>query len=78
MVKYDFTEEQVNDMIAFFEWIGRMDLNGFPPEPTIGLAAAAPIAIPGGERPADLLSRFARRVTHWVASAAPSGPRSTV
>jgi nitric oxide reductase subunit C len=50
MVKYDFTEEQIDDMIAFFEWIGRMDLNGFPPEPTIGLTAAA-IAIPGGERP---------------------------
>jgi nitric oxide reductase subunit C len=50
MVKYDFTEEQIDDMIAFFEWIGRMDLNGFPPEPTIGLTAAA-IAIPGGDRP---------------------------
>ena len=50
MVKYDFNEEQISDMIAFFEWIGRMDLNGFPPEPTIGMAAAA-IAIPGGERP---------------------------
>lgn len=51
MVKYDFTEEQIQDVIAFFEWIGRMDLNGFPPKPTIGLASAAPIAIPGGERP---------------------------
>ena len=50
MVKYDFNEEQISDMIAFFEWIGRMDLNGFPPEPTIGMVAAA-IAIPGGERP---------------------------
>ncbi len=51
MVKYDFSEAQIDDMNAFFEWIGRMDLNGFPPEPTIGLAAAAPIPIPGGERP---------------------------
>jgi nitric oxide reductase subunit C len=51
MVKYDFNEEQIDDMIAFFEWIGKMDLNGFPPEPTIGLAAASPIAVPGGERP---------------------------
>jgi nitric oxide reductase subunit C len=50
MVTYDFTDEQVADMVAFFEWIGRMDLNGFPPEPTIGIAAAA-IAIPGGKRP---------------------------
>ena len=50
MVKYDFTDGQVQDMIAFFEWIGRMDLNGFPPEPTIGVAAA-PASLPGGERP---------------------------
>jgi len=50
MVKYDLSDEQIADMVAFFEWIGRMDLNGFPPEPTIGLAGAA-IAIPGGERP---------------------------
>jgi nitric oxide reductase subunit C len=51
MVKYDLSDGQIEDMVAFFEWIGRMDLNGFPPKPTIGLAAAAPIAIPGGERP---------------------------
>lgn len=51
MVKYDFSDEQIADMVAFFEWIGRMDLNGFPPEPTIGLAAVATVQIPGGERP---------------------------
>jgi nitric oxide reductase subunit C len=51
MVKYDLTETEIEDMIAFFEWIGRMDLNGFPPEPTIGLAAATPIGVRGGERP---------------------------
>ena len=51
MVQYDLTDDEVDDMIAFFEWIGRMDLNGFPPEPTIGLAAAVPIQVPGGERP---------------------------
>ena len=50
MVKYDFTDGQVQDVIAFFEWIGRMDLNGFPPEPTIGVVAA-PSLVPGGERP---------------------------
>lgn len=50
MVKYDFTEAQIADMVAFFAWIGRMDLNGFPPEPTIGVAAA-PVRVPGGEPP---------------------------
>ena len=51
MVKYDFNDEQIADMLAFFEWIGKMDLNGFPPEPTIGLASVASVQIPGGERP---------------------------
>jgi nitric oxide reductase subunit C len=33
MVAYHFTDEQVNDLIAFFKWIGQTDLNGFPPKP---------------------------------------------
>lgn len=35
MVKYDLTDEEIDDLIAFFEWIGNMDLNGFPPEPVL-------------------------------------------
>ncbi|MCA9581640.1 MAG: cytochrome c [Myxococcales bacterium] len=38
MVKYDFTDEQKDDVIAFLKWSGNVDLNGFPPEPTIGVA----------------------------------------
>ncbi len=37
MVKYDFTDEQIDDLIAFFTWTSQMDLNGFPPKPTIQL-----------------------------------------
>jgi len=33
MVQYDFTEEQITDVIAFLGWIGMIDTNGFPPEP---------------------------------------------
>ncbi len=29
MVAYEFSEEQANDMVSFFEWIGEIDLNGF-------------------------------------------------
>ncbi len=36
MVKYELTEEEVNGLIAFFEWMNRADLNGFPPEPSLG------------------------------------------
>ena len=32
MVDYDFTEEEIDSLIAFFTWIGNVDLNGFPAE----------------------------------------------
>jgi len=35
MVQYNFTDAQIDDLISFFKWIGEMDLNGFPPKPTI-------------------------------------------
>ena len=41
MVKYDFTPDQIDDLVAFFEWIGKMDLNGFPPTPDLMQVAVA-------------------------------------
>ena len=35
MVAYGFTEEEANDMVEFFKWIGEVDLNGFPPKPDV-------------------------------------------
>ncbi len=29
MVAYGFTEDQANDLVAFFDWIDKIDLNGF-------------------------------------------------
>lgn len=29
MVAYGFSEEEAKDLIAFFNWIGKIDLNGF-------------------------------------------------
>lgn len=29
MVAYGFSEDEANDLIAFFDWIGGIDLNGF-------------------------------------------------
>jgi nitric oxide reductase subunit C len=34
MIKYDFNEKELDDLVSFFKWIGEMDLNGFPPKPT--------------------------------------------
>ncbi len=35
MVQYDFSEEDITAVIAFLDWIGRIDTNGFPPEPDL-------------------------------------------
>jgi nitric oxide reductase subunit C len=43
MVQYDFNEQQIEDTIAFLDWIGKIDTNGFPPEPD--LAPAAVLAV---------------------------------
>ncbi len=40
MVTYAFTQEEQDDMIAFLEWCSHVDLNGFPPPPTVGVATA--------------------------------------
>ena len=51
MVKYDFSDDQITDIIAFLKWIGEIDTNGFPREPdlaqpTPGVANAATRAGP--------------------------------
>ncbi|MCO4762621.1 MAG: c-type cytochrome [Myxococcales bacterium] len=41
MVKYDFTDAQIDDLIAYFSWIGKIDTNGFPPEPDLKIGAGS-------------------------------------
>ncbi len=35
MVKYDFSDREVESLIAFFQWMNEAYLNGFPPEPSL-------------------------------------------
>ena len=35
MVKYDFTPEEQESLVEFFKWVGEMNLNGFPAEPSL-------------------------------------------
>ena len=35
MVKYDFTPEEQDGIVAFLKWVGEMNLNGFPAEPSL-------------------------------------------
>ncbi len=45
MTQYNFKDEEMDDLIAFFKWVGQMDLNGFPAKPDLAPpAAAAPIS----------------------------------
>ena len=46
MVQYDFADADIEALVAFLKWIGDMDLNGFPPKPTL-LPVAVPVAVPG-------------------------------
>ncbi len=39
MVKYGFNDTEIDDLIAFFTWVGKIDANGFPPKPDM---------VPGG------------------------------
>lgn len=46
MVNYHFNDQQIDDVIAFFEWCGNVDLNGFPAKPPLG-RVAAPVVTTG-------------------------------
>lgn len=35
MVQYDFSDAEIEDLINFFEWVGNIDTNGFPPKPDL-------------------------------------------
>jgi nitric oxide reductase subunit C len=50
MTNYHFTDAQIVDLVAFFEWAGKVDLNGFPAKPTLG-APAARATIEAARRP---------------------------
>ena len=47
MVKYNFSEKEISELIAFFTWIGKIDTNGFPAAPDMGLVTPASAAVSG-------------------------------
>lgn len=46
MVNYHFNAAQIEDIIAFLEWCGKVDLNGFPAKPPLAqkLLTTAPVS----------------------------------
>ena len=51
MVQYDFSDEQIEEVIAFLEWIGNIDTNGFPPEPDLARVAVVAMISEGTPPP---------------------------
>jgi nitric oxide reductase subunit C len=43
MVNYGFSDEQISDLVAFFQWCNGVNLNGFPPKPDL-----MPVALTAG------------------------------
>lgn len=62
MVQHHFSDTEIEALVAFFQWIGAMNLNGFPPKPTM-LTVALPAAGDGA------VARIAQP-THLVRSLA--------
>lgn len=46
MVNYHFNDEQIDNVLAFLEWCGNVDLNGFPAKPPLAAKVAATSALP--------------------------------
>ena len=47
MENFHFNDGQIDDLVAFLEWAGKVDLQGFPPKPTL-----MPVAVPAASGPA--------------------------
>jgi nitric oxide reductase subunit C len=81
MVQYDFTEDEITDVIAFFEWIGRIDTNGFPAKPDlVGPAplVVAAVSTAAAARPVDLSTAPKMYTTVCVACHAVGGTGGAV
>jgi nitric oxide reductase subunit C len=50
MVQYDFTDEEIDALIAFFDWVGKIETNGFPAKPDL-VAPTSVAAAPALEAP---------------------------
>ena len=48
MQRYDFTETEIDDLVAFFEWTDAMDLNGFPAQPVLAMRTPPTGALASG------------------------------
>lgn len=45
MVNYHFTDTEIDEVIAFLQWCGQVDLNGFPADPPLKQKVSAPAPV---------------------------------
>lgn len=51
MPNQDLTPEEIDDLIAFLTWVGKINTNGWPPRPILVSGAAVPGSNVGGPEP---------------------------
>lgn len=54
MRNYGFSDQEIEDLVAFLKWIGDMDLNGFPPKPDLAPQQTAAAGAAGSAQVASL------------------------
>jgi nitric oxide reductase subunit C len=54
MPNFNLSDKEIDQLIAFFDWVGKIDTQGFPPKPRLGgrVAAPADAATLAADRPA--------------------------
>ncbi|MCO4770762.1 MAG: c-type cytochrome [Deltaproteobacteria bacterium] len=74
MVQYNFTDEEIEDVISFFEWIGEIDTNGFPREPDMAPAQVTTVAAASGPKPPAMFSTICAACHSYAGSGGNVGP----
>ncbi|RME22286.1 MAG: cytochrome c [Deltaproteobacteria bacterium] len=77
MVQYDFTDEEIEALIAFFDWVGKIDTNGFPREPDLKVAGVVPTstsASTGGPPAPDTFTQVCQSCHSLAGSGGNVGP----
>ncbi|TGK86247.1 cytochrome c [Leptospira bourretii] len=57
MIKYGFNKEEKGQIIAFLDWVGKIDANGWPPKPNIPIDSIATPQVPQAKSNAVVMAQ---------------------
>ncbi len=66
MQNYNFTDEEIDNVISFLEWCGEVDLNGFPAKPPLGRVAAPVVSTGKSDVPQPEMFKTVCTACHTV------------